>query len=316
MQVLSVIAEQCGTFALVVVTIERYSNRSSALWKVLFVVILFSELFWGLISGVKSSVFQNFLVVALVSSVIQRRLNLRWLILPAFGLVLFYPFSNAYRGLVRGRGHQVTSLQGAGGAGQMAFKGATQEAANSGGLWGAGLKSLVSRVDLLTSVAQVLTLGPRASMVRGHVEWWMLPIYPFVPRLLWPSKPILDEGGWFTVALGGARHGSSGIFAGSSTAVTYPGDLYLQFGLLGIPVGMFVLGVVAQLLANRVSGLIEGRDLFVYAGIFLYGFPIEGDVFGLWTTLIKFLAILYVLRWVLYGPRRRVSGASRSARRE
>ena len=66
-----------------------------------------------------------------------------------------------------------------------------------------GASSSLQRLDLLTSVADVLALGPRASFVKGNVPWWMLPIYPFVPRLLWPSKPILVEGGRFTIALGG-----------------------------------------------------------------------------------------------------------------
>ena len=109
----------------------------------------------------------------------------------------------------------------------------------------------LTRLDLLTSVAQVLSLGTRASMVRGDVQWWMLPFYPFVPRFLWPSKPVLNESGWFTVALRGGSGNPATI--GSATAVTYPGDLYLQFGLLGIPVGMFVLGIIAQWFTNRVE---------------------------------------------------------------
>jgi hypothetical protein len=308
MQVLNAIS-QIGTFALVVVSIERYRNRSDPVWKVLFWVIFFCEVFWGLIAGTKTEVFLNLLVVALVSSLIQRRLNLRWLILPAVGFVLFYPVSDAYRGLVRGRGGEVTSFGGAGRAGHMALQNATQEGANAGGLWSRGQTRTVQRFDLLTSVASVLTLGPRASFVRGDAHWWMLPIYPFVPRFLWPSKPILQEAGRFTVAL----RGGFGE-AGSATAVTYPGDLYLQFGLLGIPVGMFLLGVVAQLFTNRLSGAIDRQYLFIYACVFLFGFPMEADVFSVWASLIKLLVILYVVSWVIYGPRSRRRGLLPSAR--
>ncbi len=65
---------------------------------------------------------------------------------------------------------------------------------------------------------------------------------------------------------------------------------------------MFVLGVVAQWFTNRVSGPVEPRDLFVYAAVFLFGFPLEGDVFSVWTSLIKLLATLYVLRLLIFGP--------------
>jgi hypothetical protein len=310
MQVLNAIS-QLGTLALIIATIERYRARHDPLWRMTFVVVLSSELLWGLISGSKGMFLQNFIVLALVSSFVQRRLNLRWLVLPFLVLVLFYPVSNAYRSIVWGReAQEVTSLGGAVEAGRMAVGELASPGAKPGYSWREGLNSTLGRIDLLTCVAQVLTLGPRATMVLGDERWWMLPIYPFVPRFLWPSKPILEEGARFTIAL---RGGSGDVLsAGSSTAITYPGDLYLQFGLLGILVGMFVLGVVAQWCTNRVNGTAEPRDLFVYAAVFLIGFPIEADVFSMWTGLIKLLVILYVLRRLIYGPRprdRRLAGS-------
>jgi hypothetical protein len=298
---------QLGTVALVVAGIEKYRKRSNPTWNVVFWGIFCVEILWGAISGMKGSLFQNCMVVALVSSLIQRKLNLRWLVLPFFGLILLYPVSDAYRGLVRGRGAEgVTSFAGAASTGRMAFQDATRETEGGGGLWQSGLEHTLGRFDLLTSVAGILTLGPRASMVKGDVHWWMLPIYPFVPRFIWPSKPVLDEGGRFTMALSGARSLSSDYAMGvSSTGVTYAGDLYLQFGLLGIPPGMFLLGLVAQLLSNRMSGPVERQAIFVYTGVFLFGFPLESDAFLVWASLIKLLAILYLMSWIIYGPRRR-----------
>ena len=199
---------------------------------------------------------------------------------------------------------EVTSFAAAAEAGQMALSKTGEDESTAGDLGREGLDRALTRLDLLTSVAQVLTLGARASMVKGNVHWWMLPFYPFVPRFLWPSKPILQEGGWFTVALSGGSGDAATI--GSATAITYPGDLYLQFGWLGIPVGMFILGVVTQWFTSRVSRSVEPRDLFLYTAVFLFGFPFEIDAFSLWTTLIKVLAILYVVRWIVYGARKRV----------
>ena len=295
-----------ATLALVVASIERYRNRSDPNWNVAFWAILLSEVVWGAISGMKGPILQSFVVVALVSSVVQRRLNLQWLLLPLFGLILLYPVSDAYRGLVRGRGTEaVTSLREAGRAGRMALQDAAQQTGGARSIWQVGLALTVQRLELLTSIAQVLTLDARArSFVRGDVRWWMVPIYPFIPRFIWPSKPILLESARFTIVLGGGR--ASDITKGiSSTAITYPGDLYLHFGLLGIPVGMFLLGLVAQWLTSRLSGPMGERDLFVYANFFLFGFPLESDVFSVWSSLIKLLAILLVLSWVIYGPRRR-----------
>ncbi|MGO8731227.1 MAG: hypothetical protein ACLQVM_00360, partial [Terriglobia bacterium] len=302
MQVLNYVS-QFGTLALIVATIERYYRRHDRLWRILFTAVLISEVFWGLISGMKGLVLQNFLVVALVSSFVMRKLNLRWFVILFFGLVLIYPFVDAYRSVLGG-GVKVTSFAAAAEAGQVALSKTGEYESTAGDLGRDGLDRALTRLDLLTSVAQVLTLGARASMVKGNVQWWMLPFYPFVPRFLWPSKPLLQEGAWFTVALSVGSGDAATI--GSSTAITYPGDLYLQFGWLGIPVGMFILGVVTQWFTSRVSRSVEPRDLFLYTAVFLFGFPFEIDAFSLWTTLIKVLAILYVVRWIVYGARKRV----------
>ena len=233
---------------------------------------LISEVFWGLISGMKGLVLQNFLVVALVSSFVMRKLNLRWFVILFFGLVLLYPFVNAYRSVL-GEGVEVTSFAAAAEAGQMALSKTEEGGSTAGDVGHEGLDRALTRLDLLTSVADVLSLGSRANMVKGDVHWWMLPLYPFVPRFFWPSKPVLNESAWFTVALSG-RSGDARTI-GSSTAVTYPGDLYLQFGWLGIPVGMFVLGVIAQWFTDRVSGSVDPRELFVYTVVFLLGFGLE-----------------------------------------
>jgi hypothetical protein len=302
MQVLTYIS-QLGTVALVIVAIERYRARHDPLWRITFIVVLSSELLWGLISGMKGLLLQNFIIVALVSSFVRGRLNLRWLVVPFFALVLIYPVSNAYRDVVRNSPHQgVTSLGGAAEAARLAFVKARSTGPYGGYSWREGLNNTLQRMDLLTSVAQVLILGPQErSMVKGDTQWRMLPIYPFIPRFLWPSKPILNEGGRFTLALRGDF--GDAAKAGSSTAITYPGDLYLRFGLPGILVGMFVLGVVAQWFTNRVTGSFEPQTLFLYAGIYVLGFPIEGDAFGLWATFIKLLATLWILKWLLYGRR-------------
>jgi hypothetical protein len=298
MQVLNFV-EQVGILALIIVTIEWYRAPKDALWGALFILALATEIVWGLISGMKAPVLQTFLVVAIVSSLVTRRLNLRWLVILPLGLVLLYPVSNAYRSLVFGGG-AVTSFEEAAQTGQIAVNKVRQSEPTVGDILGEGVEHSLARLDLLTSVAQVLTLDDRADMVRGHVQWWMIPIYPFIPRLVWPSKPILQECGWFTAALSGGSTSLSDV--ASCTAITYPGDLYLQFGWWGIPVGMFILGVVTQWFANRVSGAAEPRELFLYTALFILGFWYEADVFSMWTGFIKLTAILYVMRYVIYGP--------------
>jgi hypothetical protein len=310
------IAAQCASYALMAAAVERYHKRSDPAWKAVFWVFLLLEVFWGAISGAKSVLFQNFMAVALVSSLVQRKVSLRWLAALLFGLVLFYPVSDAYRTILRGRQHlDVASFSDAARSGRMALADAAQNNAGEGGLWQAGLVRTIRRFDMLTSVADILALGPRADiMKKPDVHWWMLPIYPFVPRFIWRSKPILDEGGWFTAALRG-NSGTAGT-VGTSTAVTYLGDLYIQFGLLGIPAGMFLLGFVAQWFTNPISGPLDRKSTFVYSGIFLFGFWLESDVFLVWAAFIRLLVIVYLLSWLIYGPRHPLTRNSKTENRK
>ena len=63
--------------------------------------------------------------------------------------------------------------------------------------------------------------------------------YMFVPRILWPDKPVVSRGSWFTYYLGLA---DSPAWAGTSTGESAQGELYWNFGLAGVIIGMLVIG--------------------------------------------------------------------------
>ncbi|HEY6291294.1 MAG TPA: hypothetical protein VI455_06985 [Terriglobia bacterium] len=304
MQVANVIF-QFGTFALIILAIERFLNPSSLERNVLFWIVLVSECVWGLLSGMKSNLLQNFVVVALVSSMAERRLKKGWLAAAVLGLVIVYPFSVQYRELVRGRTSEAMGFEGAEQMAGLALARATESDSTPFVWLESGAGAALSRLNLLQSVAAVLSLGPRADYLKGSERWWMLPFYPFVPRFLWPTKPILDKGRRFSMALG---YGDQ-----TSTAMTYPGDLYFEYGVPGLLAGMFLFGLVAQWLTNRLSLPGSKRRMFVYTGLFITVlFVIELDAFDFWSTLIRSLVILSAVAWAVYrhssDPRRKTHG--------
>lgn len=63
--------------------------------------------------------------------------------------------------------------------------------------------------------------------------------YAFIPRFLWPNKPNVSRGAWFTVHLGFARTEEE---ASTSTGITATGEWYWNFGLIGVVAGMCLIG--------------------------------------------------------------------------
>ncbi|MCU1306531.1 MAG: hypothetical protein JWN45_1226 [Acidobacteriaceae bacterium] len=65
--------------------------------------------------------------------------------------------------------------------------------------------------------------------------------YAFIPRIIWPGKPAVTRGAWFTTYLGVAPREAE---ATTSTGMTTVGEWYWNFGVLGVAVGMFLTGAL------------------------------------------------------------------------
>jgi hypothetical protein len=65
--------------------------------------------------------------------------------------------------------------------------------------------------------------------------------YAFIPRVVWPGKPQVSRGAWFTTYLGMAPREAE---ATTSTGMTIVGEWYWNFGVAGVAVGMFLTGAL------------------------------------------------------------------------
>lgn len=63
--------------------------------------------------------------------------------------------------------------------------------------------------------------------------------YAFIPRIIWPEKPTVTQGGWFAYYVGFAESPEQSTM---SLGITATGELYLNFGVIGVLVGMFIIG--------------------------------------------------------------------------
>jgi hypothetical protein len=108
--------------------------------------------------------------------------------------------------------------------------------------------------------------------------------YSLIPRIFWPSKPAVSQSAWFTYYLGFAPSPEK---ATVSVGMTATGELYWNFGIPGVIIGMFIVGVCFSGLW-RLAGLhpqysIISMLLFINI---LFGMPNMSEFGSVITTFV------------------------------
>lgn len=92
-------------------------------------------------------------------------------------------------------------------------------------------------------------------------------VVALVPRVLWPDKPKIALGQWFALAITDQSAKVSQAQSTNSINMTIAGELYLDFGWLGVIIGSFLFGCYIPLLWNA-------------SGFYTSGYNITGTLFG------------------------------------
>ncbi len=128
--------------------------------------------------------------------------------------------------------------------------------------------------------------------------------YFFIPRLLWPDKPMMVRGAWFTSYLGSsARETDSTV----SIAMEAAGELYWNFGYPGVTIGMFVLGAMFGLIW-RMTGANPAMQpmhmsLYLFNSLNMMNLPEAASRMASCIALFVFFGIVFSLM----RPRRQSS---------
>ena len=116
--------------------------------------------------------------------------------------------------------------------------------------------------------------------------------YAFVPRFLWPEKPSIAKGAWFALEIGQAWVRPDGRIT-NSVNMTVPGELYLNFGWLGVLIGCLAFGGLLGVLWSC-SGFWQSDANTLGA---MFGFYLLWVAFGLGADLqiVVTLIAVYLL---------------------
>jgi hypothetical protein len=102
--------------------------------------------------------------------------------------------------------------------------------------------NLAERLDAVSSVAVVVStyeqLAPYEESYGLDNNIWKDTTTFFIPRVVWPDKPLSSE----------PRRYSDLYFnyGDNSFTITPMGDLLRNYGVIGVPIGMFLLGIILR----------------------------------------------------------------------
>jgi hypothetical protein len=130
---------------------------------------------------------------------------------------------------------------------------------------------LLERSSNISQITSVFKLVEQNGFYKGAASEPL--VAAVIPRFLWPDKPNIALGGWFASEITGT-HLASGTLATNSINMSIPGELYLDFGWLGVIFGSLITGAFFAMLWNttqfysseyNLSGIVFGGYLFIVA---------------------------------------------------
>jgi oligosaccharide repeat unit polymerase len=144
------------------------------------------------------------------------------------------------------------------------------------------LINLAERLDAVSSVGVVVSnyeqLKPYEESYGLDNNIWNDTVTFLVPRLIWPDKPVASD----------ARKYSELYFdyGDNSFAITPIGDLLRNFGVIGVPIGMFILGVFLRIIYRA---LIEGQPITIWRATLFFMLIIAVSYEGFFGSILPYM---------------------------
>lgn len=202
-----------------------------------------SQVALGLFSGGKEPVILQF--VALVVGYSARG-RLRLVPMVVAGLVALFivtPFITTYRAAVLTSSGRLTPTQA---LGSIDFTALFTDSAGGTGAGGSSQQAAAARLSRIGDVAVIVTKTPSTVPFVSPLELLSGPVLGFVPRSIWPGKPVLDAGYQANIEYYGTPPSVH-----SSAALTPYGDLYRHGGIIVVICGMALLGMFVRVVDDR-----------------------------------------------------------------
>ena len=243
-----------------------------------------------------------FLAIVMRKAMSRKYIFAAFLILPALAFV--------YRGLGELRGYgiygterveKLTGQLSSDNSGDEIF--ADKEEADSATL------SLMARGCLFAQLSQVARIADEEGFYNGETLEYVT--YAFIPRIIWPEKPLITPGQWFAEKIGHGWRISETRFS-NSINMTLTGEFYLNFGWIGAIVGVVFMTLLYAVLWETTGFYdLKNNPIGQAFGIaILFQATISSSAAGILNLIFSYIATLVVSYVLIAAARRRKKRAA------
>jgi hypothetical protein len=242
-----------------------------------------SQVVLGLFAGTKEGAVIQFVALVVGYSASGK---LRLVPVVATGLIALFiiaPFVTAYRSEVATSSGRLTPAE----ALQRIDYASLFRTSTGDGAQGGPVDSVVQRLSRIGDVAIVVGQSPAPVPYVAPTDLLAGPLLAFIPRSVWPGKPVLDAGYQANIVF---YHTPPSVL--SSAALTPYGDLYHHGGIVIVAIGMLVLGFFVRVIDDRhgPAATVDPRMLFLPMLFFTTLVKQETDYLGLVASIVSILA--------------------------
>jgi hypothetical protein len=284
-------------FGLTLAALDAFAVSRSFRSRAVLIVLLVANVASGLYSGDKEPVIVSLLCVGIVAFYVYRRLSVRAVVTGIVIVLIVFSTTGAYRASIRNPSTQSVA------PGQ-----AAESLVRTLKTTISGLTPRVLFVDSPAAVASRLREIDNVAIIRQktpseipYMPWADLVVDPaidWIPRLVWPSKPILSTGQEFS-----EMYYDVPPTLLTASAVTVPGDLLIHGGVVPLGVGMLLLGVLMYAIEVSVDPRRDRRRLLLFIPLLILMLYSEGDTTSLLLDVVGLFLAVAVASWFAFVPR-------------
>ena len=269
--------------------LTRRSSRDTVIGYVMFGALVVI----GLASGFKGSAIVPILAVLIIYRLVRGRFPTGLILAAGVGLLLLFPINTAYRSDLRFEGLDPTqALPGAIGS---ALTGSLNDPL---GVVSGTAATLSGRLRLIDSPAAIVSRTPSEIPYLAASRLPVDAVAGLVPRSLWPSKPINDEGYRF-----GQQFFDIQPEYYTSIAITIPGSAYQYGGLISVALIGALVGCYLAVLNRVANPMVVPVGLLLFLSVVRPLTALEASILPLITDQIQAGLVGLVAMFILIRRR-------------